>query len=150
MKNARQRKILELIESYEISTQEALIQKLSEFGFEVTQTTISRDIRQLKLIKGPTGMGTYKYVVPAPKSNSMTPDHNSAFIEAVQKIEAAQNLVVIKTAVGRANAIAVCLESVNINGIVGSVAGDDTMLIVFKNNEDAYLAEKELKKIFGH
>ena len=149
MKNARQKKILELIEQYEISTQEALIDKLSDFGFDVTQTTISRDIRQLKLIKGPTGMGTYKYITPTVKAEVSTPGHNSVFTEAVQKIEAAQNIVVIKTSAGMANAIAVCVDSLEVAGIVGSVAGDDTILIVFKNIDLAEQAERFLSETFS-
>ena len=132
MKNARQNKILELIEEYEISTQEALIQKLSEHGFESTQTTISRDIRQLRLIKGPTGRGTYKYVAPEVRRGNDAPGHNSALTDAVLKIEAAQNIVVVKTMAGMANAIAVCIDSLQIKDIIGSVAGDDTILLVLK------------------
>ena len=150
MKNARQNKILELIEEYEISTQEALIQRLSEHGFESTQTTISRDIRQLRLIKGPTGRGTYKYVAPEVRRGNDAPGHNSALTDAVLKIESAQNLIVIKTMAGMANAIAVCVDSLQIKDIIGSVAGDDTILLVFKNNEKAEAVEAELKSVFGH
>lgn len=150
MKNARQNKILELIEEYEISTQEALIQKLAEHGFNSTQTTISRDIRELCLIKGPTGRGTYKYVAPAVKKGAEAPGHNSALTDAVLKIEAAQNLIVVKTMAGMANAIAVCIDSLRIKEIIGSVAGDDTILLVFKNNEKAMAIETELKDVFGH
>lgn len=148
MKNARQNKIIEIIKTYEIGTQEALIQKLGECGFEATQTTISRDIRQLKLVKGPTGRGTYKYVVPETGRGSAAPVHNSSLNDSVVKIEAAQNLVVVKTLSGMANAIAVCVDTMNINGVVGSVAGDDTLLMVFKTNEEAYNAERELKSLF--
>ena len=150
MKNARQNKILELIDEYEISTQEALIQKLSEHGFESTQTTISRDIRQLRLIKGPTGRGTYKYVAPEVRRGNDAPGHNSALTEAVLKIEAAQNLIVVKTMAGMANAIAVCIDSLQIKEIIGSVAGDDTILLVFKTNDKAESIEAELKSVFGH
>lgn len=150
MKNARQNKILELIEEYEISTQEALIQRLAEHGFESTQTTISRDIRQLRLIKGPTGRGTYKYVAPEVRRGNDAPGHNSALTDAVLKIEAAQNLIVIKTMAGMANAIAVCVDSLKIRDIVGSVAGDDTILLVFKTTEKALDVEAELKSVFGH
>ena len=150
MKNARQNKILELIEEYEISTQEALIQKLAEFGFESTQTTISRDIRQLRLIKGPTGRGTYKYVAPEVRRGNDAPGHNSALAEAVIRIEAAQNIIVVKTMAGMANAIAVCIDSLEIKDIVGSVAGDDTILIVMKTCEKADEIETELKRVFGH
>ncbi|MBQ7390643.1 MAG: arginine repressor [Clostridia bacterium] len=148
MKNARQNKILELIEEYEISTQEALIQKLSEHGFESTQTTISRDIRQLRLIKGPTGRGAYKYVAPEVRKGSDAPGHNSALTDAVIKIEAAQNIIVVKTMSGMANAIAVCIDSLQIRDIIGSVAGDDTILLVLKTTEKAQAIESELKSVF--
>lgn len=150
MKNARQNKILELIEEYEISTQEALIQRLAEHGFDSTQTTISRDIRQLRLIKGPTGRGTYKYVAPEVRRGNDAPGHNSALTDAVIKIEMAQNIVVVKTMSGMANAIAVCIDSLKIKDIVGSVAGDDTILLVFKSVEKAAEIEVELKTVFGH
>ena len=150
MKNARQNKILELIEEYEISTQEALIQRLAEHGFDSTQTTISRDIRQLRLIKGPTGRGTYKYVAPEVRRGNDAPGHNSALTDAVIKIEAAQNIIVVKTMAGMANAIAVCIDSLQIRDIVGSVAGDDTVLLVLKTVEKAEATEAELKNVFGH
>ena len=149
MKNARQNKILQLIEEYEIATQEALIQKLAEHGFESTQTTISRDIRQLHLIKGPTGRGTYKYVAPEVKRVNGAPGHNSALTEAVVRIEAAQNIVVVKTMPGMANAIAVCIDTLSIKDIIGTVAGDDTILLVVRTIEDANNIEAELKQIFG-
>lgn len=150
MKNARQNKILELIEEYEISTQEALIQRLAEHGFDSTQTTISRDIRQLRLIKGPTGRGTYKYVAPEVRRGNDAPGHNSALTDAVIKIDVAQNIIVVKTMSGMANAIAVCIDSLQIKDIVGSVAGDDTILLVFKNTEKAEAVEVELKNVFGY
>lgn len=149
MKNARQEKILEIICEFEISTQEALIQKLSEYGFYATQTTISRDIRELNLIKGPTGSGTYKYVVPGAKKQETAPIRTSAFAESVVKVEAAQNLIVVKTESGMANAVAVCIDSMNFKGLVGSVAGDDTVLLVFKTSDIAYNAEREIKEIFA-
>ena len=150
MKNGRQQKILELIEKYDIDTQDTLIKRLSENGYNVTQTTISRDIRDLCLIKGPTGKGTYKYVAPETKKGNDAPGHNSALTDAVLKIEAAQNIIVIKTMAGMANAIAVCLDSLHIKDIIGSVAGDDTILLVLKNNEKADAVETELKGVFGH
>lgn len=149
MKNARQNKILELIEEYEISTQEALIQRLSEHGFESTQTTISRDIRQLRLIKGPTGRGTYKYVAPEVRHGNDAPGHNSALTDAVIKVESAQNIIVVKTMSGMANAIAVCVDSLKIKEIIGSVAGDDTVLIVLRDTETALEVEEELRNVFG-
>ena len=148
MKNVRQEKILELVKKYEIGTQEALIEKLRSEGFDATQTTVSRDIRQLNLIKSATGTG-YKYVVSEAVTARRAPAHTSALSDAVDKVEAAENIVVIKTHAGMANAIAVCIENLNLVGLVGSVAGDDTMLMVFKNKELSLLAEAELKATFG-
>ena len=148
MKNTRQQMILELVEKYEIDTQETLIEKLSEVGFSVTQTTVSRDIRQLKLIKGLTGRGTYKYVVPETKKETGAPVLNSALTESVIKIEAAQNIVVIKTYPGMANALAVCVDSLEQPHIVGSVAGDDTILLVIADVETAKAVEENLRSVF--
>lgn len=149
MKNARQQKILELINKYDIDTQETLIDKLSEAGFATTQTTISRDIKQLKLVKGMTSKGSYKYIVPEVKKTENAPILNSALTESVIKIEAAENIVVVKTLSGMANALGVCVDSLNEASIVGSVAGDDTILIIVKSSELALKLEGELKKIFA-
>ncbi len=149
MKNTRQQKILELIEMYDIDTQETMIERLAEIGIEVTQTTISRDIRQLKLVKGMTGRGTYKYVAPGVKNENNVPVLNSALTESVIKIEAAQNIVVVKTFPGMANALAVCVDSLEHTNIIGSVAGDDTILLVVKDNETASLVEEKLRTVFG-
>ena len=150
MKNARQKKILDLIEKYDIDTQETLIKYLSECGYNVTQTTISRDIRQLNLVKGIASNGSYKYIVPsvAAVKESSVPILNSAITDSVIKIEAACNIVVVKTFSGMANAIAVCIDSLHHNDIVGSVAGDDTILLVMKDFEKAKLIETELRETF--
>jgi transcriptional regulator of arginine metabolism len=149
MKNARQKKILELIEKYDIDTQETLIARLREVGISATQTTLSRDIRELKLVKGMTGRGTYKYIVPGVKRDSNAPVLNSAITEAVTKIEAAGNIVVVKTFAGMANAVAVCVDTLEHPHIVGSVAGDDTILLVIKDIETAKMVEEKLKTVFG-
>ena len=148
MKAQRQKKILEIIEKYDIDTQEALIAKLAEAGFEVTQTTASRDIRQLKLVKGMAGNGSYKYIAPGAKRENNVPVLNSAITDSVSSIEAAQNIVVVKTLPGMANAVAVCIDSLDVHGLVGSVAGDDTILLVMKDNNFADELTEELKKIF--
>ena len=149
MKNARQKKILELIEKHDIDTQETLIEKLSEVGIAVTQTTVSRDIRELKLVKGMTGKGTYKYIVPGVRRENNTPVLNSALTEAVVKIEAARNIVVVKTFPGMANALAVCVDTLEHPHIVGSVAGDDTILLVIKDDDTAKMVEDKLRTVFG-
>ena len=149
MKNARQQKILELIEKYDIDTQETLIDRLEAEGFVTTQTTISRDLKQLKLVKGMTNKGTYKYIVPEVKKNGNAPVLNSALTDSVIKIEAAENIVVVKTHAGMANAIAVCIDSLHEASIVGSVAGDDTILMVVKTSTLALELEAELKEVFS-
>ena len=149
MKNERQRKILELISKYEIDTQGTLIERLAEIGYNVTQTTVSRDIKDLKLVKGTTGMGTYKYVAPEAEKEHERPVLNSAITDSVLSVEAAQNIVVIKSLAGMANAVAVCVDSLSIAHIVGSVAGDDTCLIVVKDSDVAKRIEEELKTVFG-
>ena len=150
MKNARQQKILELIEKYDIDTQETLINKLREIGYNVTQTTISRDIRQLNLVKGVSSMGTYKYIAPSAHAvSSNIPVLNSAITDSVVKIAPAGNIVVVKTLSGMANALAVCVDSLEQPHIVGSVAGDDTILLVVKNDELAHDVCSELRDAFG-
>ena len=149
MKNARQQKILELIEKYDIDTQDTLIKKLSDEGYNVTQTTISRDIRQLNLVKGVAANGSYKYIVPtaAYKENNV-PILKSAITDSVTKIESAGNIVVVKTFPGMANALAVCIDSIHHDDIVGSVAGDDTILLVVKDASHATELECELRETF--
>ena len=149
MKNARQQKILELISEHDIDTQETLIAKLSESGFTVTQTTVSRDIRQLNLVKGVTAKGTYKYVAPEVRRDSSVPVLNSAITDSVVKIDTACNIVVVKTFPGMANAIAVCVDSLYHDDIVGSVAGDDTVLLVVKTADIAETLAVTLKSTFG-
>ena len=148
MKNARQQKILELIERYDIDTQELMIEKLKEAGINATQTTISRDIRDLKLIKGISPSGVYRYILPTAKRETGMPVLNSALTESVTDIVAAGNIVVVKTYPGMANAVAVCVDSLEKPHIIGSVAGDDTILLVVKNEEVARDVAFELKSAF--
>ncbi len=148
MKNLRQQKILELIEKYDIDTQETLISRLAEEGYNVTQTTVSRDIRQLSLVKGVTSSGAYKYIAPTIEKGNNVPILNSAITDSVIKIEAAGNIVVVKTFAGMANAIAVCVDSIHHDDIVGSVAGDDTILLVVRDVQYATELAIELRETF--
>ncbi len=150
MKNDRQRKILELIEKYDIDTQDTLIKKLAEEGYNVTQTTASRDIRQLNLVKGISANGGYKYVAPgsARGQEQKMPIMNSAITDAVIKTESAGNIVVVKTFSGMANALAVGFDSLCHENIIGSIAGDDTILLVVKTPEQALALENELREMF--
>ena len=147
MKGARQEKILEIIEKFNISTQEELIEKLYEAGIFATQTTISRDIRQLGLVKGVGADGAYKYLTPKTRKNEGGVMKN-AISDSVLSVESAQNLVVVKTTPGMANAVAVGIDALDHPHVVGSVAGDDTLLLVMKDNESSLLVENILKTAF--
>jgi len=149
VKNARQKKILELIEQNDIDTQEMLVTKLQENGFEVTQTTASRDIRELKLVKVMTGRGTYKYTVGGASKEKSAPVVNSAITDSVIKVDFAQNLVVVRTLPGMGNAVGVCIDSLEIPNILGTVAGDDTVLLVVREASLAESVTEELKTTFG-
>ena len=148
MKVKRQEKILEIISKYSIETQEELIDRLFDAGYEVTQATASRDIRELKLVKGMTGKGEYKYILPGVKKENNVPVMNEALADSVIRVEAAGNIVVVQTYPGMANALAVCVYSLEKPHIVGSVAGDDTILLVVRTNEIATEVAKELKVAF--
>ena len=138
MKSKRQEKILELIADHSVQTQEQLLAELNEAGFSTTQATISRDIKQLHLMKAPDGMGGYRYAVSAqmPKLN-FEEKLQTIFRECVVSAENAQNLAIIKTMNGMANAAAFALDSMQDTDIVGTLAGDDTVLLVFHDSAHA-------------
>ena len=136
MKNKRQEKILDIIERYNVETQDDLIKHLKKEGFETTQATISRDIRELKLAKGTTPDGICKYAVVSKKEH-VIPRFNSALTESITKVDYAGNLIVVKTYPGMAGAVATCIDSFNIDDIIGCVAGDDAILVVTRDLETA-------------
>lgn len=147
MKRIRQEKMLELISKFEIETQDELIERLRECGFEVTQATISRDIRELKISKMTTGKGTYRYVLP--KQNTMVPNmkFNSALIDALISIDYACNVIVLKTHAGLANALAVGIDAMHLEDILGCVAGDDTILMVSRSEEAAHRIANRIREM---
>ena len=138
MKFKRQAAILDIITSNEIKTQEELSEHLRERGYAATQATISRDIKELRLIKVASHSGGYQYSTPD-QSGSVT--HmarlKNIFRECVVKVDRAQNLVVLKTLVGMANAAAAAIDAMKIRDIVGTLAGDDDILVILRTNEDA-------------
>ena len=146
MKNKRQEMILELIERYEIQKQEELIRLLEERGCRATQATVSRDIRELKLMKGTGANGVHKYVLPTRKVGAV-PKFNSSLTESIVKIDSAENLIVVKTYPGMASAVASCIDTFNIHEIVGCVAGDDAILVVVRSREDALDLRDKLRKM---
>ena len=138
MKNDRQSRILEIIEREPIDTQEQLQQRLQEQGITCTQATISRDIKQLHLIKEPIGQGKYRYAVSVQRNRLNVADKlRTIFRESIVSVDYAQNIVVIKTMAGLANAAAAALDGMSIPYMVGSLAGDDTALLVMPDTESA-------------
>lgn len=138
MKNDRQSRILEIIEREPIDTQEQLQQRLQEMGINCTQATISRDIKQLHLIKEPMGQGRYRYAVSIQRNRLNVADKlRTIFRESIVSVDYAQNIVVIKTMAGLANAAAAALDGMSIPYMVGSLAGDDTALLVMRDTESA-------------
>lgn len=137
MKVKRHNKILEIIQSNNIETQEELIEKLKLSGFDVTQATVSRDIRELKLLKQMSDMGTYKYMVPQENSTENQHVYSRALASSIKNVDCAYNDVVIKTYPGMANAVAVGVEALHETNILGCVAGDDCIIIVCKDTESA-------------
>ena len=136
MKNARQAAILAIIEHDDIETQEELALALRARGFAVTQATVSRDIKELKLLKVSTSRGTYKYATSGRAETSMNDRFVRIFSHAVISIEFAQNIVVIKTLPGSANAAAEAIDSLNMENLVGAVAGDNTVLAVVNDTKN--------------
>ena len=147
MKVKRQSKILELIRENDIETQEMLADLLNKAGFNVTQATVSRDIRELKLTKATMQSGKQKYVATAKESSFVTERLNRVFRDGIVSIDYAQNIVVIKTLVGMAMAVAAALDSMENCDILGTFAGDDTIFCVVKNESKAVKLTENLKAI---
>lgn len=144
MKLSRHSKILDLISKYNIDTQEELAKKLSEDGYNVTQATVSRDIKDLKLVKVLDNSGLYKYAQSGVKETTATGKNlSSILINSVTKIDNALNTVVIKTHSGMAQAVGYVIDSLEFEEILGCVAGDDTIICVTKTEKAAsYLVDK--------
>ena len=138
MKNARQAEILNIVQSTEVETQEQLLSALKAKGFTATQATVSRDIKELHLIKELTGYGTYRYAVSERKASlNVASRLRTIFKEGVISFDLAQNIIVLKTMPGVASAACVAIDGMEITGLVGSLAGDDTAMLVMRTNEDA-------------
>ena len=135
MKNKRQQKILELIVRYEIGTQEELMQKLREVGFDVTQATVSRDIREMKLTKIETH-GKLHYVALRESDEDVKEKYERVFHDGFISMDNAVNILVIKTVSGMAMAVAAALDSMHFNEIVGTIAGDDTIMCAVRSIDD--------------
>ena len=150
MKSQRQAKILEIISSRNVETQEQLLALLQEAGFRGTQATVSRDIKDLRIIKELTNLGTYRYTT---SSNELTASFssrlNTIFRESVVSFDYAQNIVVIKTLPGLASAAGSAVDAMNLSTSIGSLAGDDTVMIVMRDTNAATAFCAEIKNLLN-
>ena len=147
MKLKRHEKIIELVNKYEIETQEELASLLNQAGFRVTQATISRDIKGLRLVKTLGSDGKYRYVSASRSSTDIRTNFSNLFSTSVNSIDIAQNLVVIKTLSGMAQAVCAALDSADYPSVVGTIAGDDTIFIACRTADLAVSLTEELKKL---
>ena len=148
MKNDRQSMILEIISQENIETQEQLLSRLQARGITSTQATISRDIKELHLIKELTGYGTYKYAVSGRKTSmNIAGRLRTIFKEGVTSFDRAQNIVVLKTMPGLASAACAAIDGMEISDLVGSLAGDDTAILIMRDSEKAEAFCDEIHKM---
>ena len=148
MKAQRQAKIVEIISNANVETQEQLLQALTDQGFSSTQATISRDIKELRIVKELTSLGTYRYCVPEKDAPPALSDRlNNIFRECVISVYYAENLVVIHTLPGMANAAASALDAMRSGAVLGTLAGDDTVVIVMREGHAAAAFSGEIKAV---
>ena len=145
MKKNRLDKIIEIITCNEVETQDELISYLKDAGYAVTQATISRDIRELKLAKVMTGRGSYRYVLPQEDKDIRQLHISHALAETITRVEAAQNMVVLHTYAGMAQAVALEVDHLSHPSILGCVAGDDTIIIVARDTASATLLSEQMQ-----
>lgn len=138
MKKIRQGKIIELIQKYDIDTQEELALRLRDAGFAVTQATISRDIRELKLSKISLGGGRQKYIVLKQDDGHMGDKYIRVLRDGFSSMEMAQNILVIKTVSGMAMAVAAALDALKLPEVVGCIAGDDTIFVAVRTVDETH------------
>ena len=147
MKTARHAKIIELINRYNIETQEELAERLNQEGFNVTQATVSRDIREMKLMKVAENGEKQKYVVFQNKDTWESEKYIRVLRDGFLSMDMAQNILVIKTVSGMAMAVGAALDALHWNEIVGCIAGDDTVMCAMRSVDDALIAMDKLSKI---
>ncbi len=148
MKLERHSKIVELIGKYEIETQEELAERLKEAGYQVTQATVSRDIRELKLTKMPSGNGRQRYMVMQDQG-FFSDKYIRVLRDGYLSMDMAQNILVIKTVSGMAMAVAAALDAIGFYEIVGCIAGDDTIMCAVRSADDTILVMDKIRKLIS-
>ena len=146
MKYKRHDKIIELISKYDIDTQDELIARLREEGFEVTQATVSRDIRDLKLVKISTAKHKYKYALPAHNEMEISSKYRNIIRETILHVDRAGNMVVLRTYAGMVQAAAAAIDGMRWGEIVGTIAGDDTIFVLMRDAEGAIEFSDKVKQ----
>ena len=150
MKSQRQAKIIEIISTRNVETQEQLLAALQKEGFRGTQATISRDIKELRIVKELTNLGTYRYTTTSNEvSNSFSNRLNTIFRECVIGVDYAQNIIVIRTLPGLASAAGSAIDAMNMSLVVGTLAGDDTVMVVMRDNNAAAAFCGEIKSLIN-
>ena len=150
MKSQRQAKIMEIISTNNVETQEQLLAALQKEGFRGTQATISRDIKELRIVKELTSLGTYRYTTATNEvSGSFSSRLNTIFQECVIGYDYAQNIIVIRTLPGLASAAGSAIDAMNMNMVVGTLAGDDTVMVVMRDNNSAAMFCGEIKNLIN-
>lgn len=147
MKIARQNKIIELINKFDIETQDDLADRLMKEGFKVTQATVSRDIRDLKLMKMTNEDGKQKYIIVQSSDLEMSDKYRRVLRDGFVSIDRAENILVIKTVSGMAMAVAAALDSMEWREIVGCIAGDDTIMVAIRTKEDALPVMDRIRRL---
>lgn len=147
MKTNRQSKIIEIIQKNEVETQDELSALLEKDGFRVTQATVSRDIRELKLTKIPIAGGRQKYAVITDAPENLSQKYERVLREGFLSMDMAQNILVIKTVSGMASAVCAAIDAMKMREIVGSIAGDDTIMCAIRTVDDTYAVMKKIRRI---
>ena len=147
MKTNRQSKIIEIIQKNEVETQDELSALLEKDGFRVTQATVSRDIREHKLTKIPTAGGRQKYAVITDAPENLSKKYERVLREGFLSMDMAQNILVIKTVSGMASAVCAAIDAMKMREIVGSIAGDDTIMCAIRTVDDTYAVMKKIRRI---
>lgn len=149
MKSQRHFKIKELIASHNIQTQEELVDHLRDAGYQVTQATVSRDIKELQLIKVPDGSGDYKYALPIEHKFSAVQRLKRALVDHFVHIDRANNLVVMKCLPGTANAVGVLLDQLEWPELLGTICGDDTILLICRSDDQAVKVVEQITSMLS-
>lgn len=150
MKSQRQAKIMEIISNRNVETQEQLLALLQDEGYRATQATISRDIKELRIVKELSSLGTYRYTVSNNEvGSSFSARLNTIFRECVTGFDYAQNIIIIRTLPGLASAAGSAIDAMNMSMVVGSLAGDDTVMIVMRDNNSAAAFCGEIKNLIS-